>query len=125
MVAFSVLSALPAHASENGSAVPFFNLEKMIVNLAPPDIDRYVQISLAYETTDEVAQKNLKTYLPVIRSRVLLLLSTKTVEEIKTIEGKQVLLNQALNVARLTLPEQPNLEGKGIKDVHITSFVVQ
>lgn len=113
------------HASDNGDGTPFFNIDKMIINLAPPDINRYVQISFAYETSDPIAQQNLQTYLPVIRSRVLMVLSTKTAQEIKTIQGKQELLDQVLEVARLSLPEQLDVADKGIKDVHITSIVVQ
>ena len=101
----------------------FFTLDPLVVNLAPPDINRYLQVSVAYEIDSDDVVNHLKSFNPIVRSRMLIVLSTKTVDELLTIEGKQLLMDQLLDLARVSLP--PQVEASSIKDVHMTSFVIQ
>lgn len=127
---FLCLSALTSLAIAGGgggesAGNPYLKLEPLVVNLAPPNVDRYLQIGITYEADDNAALENMKAYLPIIRSRALIVLSTKTLEDVSSTPGKQFLMDQLLDAARYTLPEIPDHHGKGVKDVHLTAFVVQ
>ncbi|MDX1669577.1 MAG: flagellar basal body-associated FliL family protein [Limnobacter sp.] len=103
----------------------FFDLEPVIVNLAAPDTNRYLQVTFTYELSGDTTLENMKTYLPIIRSRALMVLSTKTAEEISSPQGKNLLLDQLLDAARYTLTGVDFNPGKGVENVHLTSFIIQ
>ena len=67
----------------------FHTLEPFTVNLAEENGDHYLQLSVVYQVADDKAVDHVKVYLPVIRNRILLLLSAKRPSELQTAEGKQ------------------------------------
>jgi flagellar FliL protein len=61
--------------------------------------------------------------MPVIRSRMLLLLAAKTAEELATTAGKQKLMAELLAEARAPLAgDSPT---RGVENVHFSAFVIQ
>src|SRR5206468_1618094 len=70
----------------------FVNMEPFTVNLQPENGDHYLQVGVVYQVTDDKATDTMKTYMPVIRSRLLLLLSAKRPSELATGEGKKKLV---------------------------------
>lgn len=82
---------------EHASAPPavvvptFLPLENMVVNLADPGGDRFVQIGITLELQDDKTAGLVKQYLPSIRSGVLLLVSQRSSEELLAREGKEKL----------------------------------
>ena len=103
----------------------FMVLDPFVVNLAAPDQSRYLQIGITYETSNPLIAEEVKTYTPVIRSRILLVLSGKTVEQLTSIEGKQQLMDELVDLARVTIKGDPKDPTRGIRDVHFSSFVIQ
>ncbi|HEX4880707.1 MAG TPA: flagellar basal body-associated FliL family protein [Limnobacter sp.] len=103
----------------------FAVLEQFVVNLAEPDSTRYLQIGITYEVSTPMAVEEIKTYTPVIRSRILLVLSGKTVADLTSIEGKQRLMDELVDLARVTVHGDPKDPTRGIRDVHFSSFVIQ
>lgn len=69
----------------------FMPMENMVVNLADPGGDRFAQIGITLELADAKAAEQVKTYMPSIRSSVLLLVSQRTTDELLTREGKEKL----------------------------------
>ena len=69
----------------------FLPLENMVVNLADPGGDRFVQIGITLELQDDKTAKVVKQYLPSIRSGVLMLVSQRSSEELLAREGKEKL----------------------------------
>ena len=69
----------------------FHTLDPFTVNLTEENGDHYLQVSIVYQVADNKIVDEVKTYLPVIRNRVLLLLSAKRPSELATAEGKQKL----------------------------------
>ena len=82
---------------ESGSApaaavVPtFLPLDNMVVNLADPGGERFVQLGITLELQDDKTAGLVKQYLPSIRSGILMLVSQRSSEELLLREGKEKL----------------------------------
>ncbi|MCQ8897761.1 flagellar basal body-associated FliL family protein [Limnobacter humi] len=103
----------------------FVVMDPFVVNLAAPDSTRYLQIGITYETTGPLIAEEIKTFTPVIRSRILMVLSSKNVSQLTTIEGKQALMDELVDLARVTIKGDVKDPTHGIRDVHFSSFVIQ
>jgi flagellar protein FliL len=106
-----------AQASQSERAV--MPLEPFLVNLADRDSRRYLKVKIELEVDQDKAVKELEKSLPRIRDALILLLSSKTYEEIATMEGKRQLKLDV--VAKLA----PLPGGSKLKDVYFTEFVAQ
>lgn len=98
----------------------FEKLEPFVVNLAGGSA--MLQIELQAEVADAEAQAQLKAYLPKIRSAMILLLSSKTEEELQSADGKiklkaqvKKIMNEAMDAA----------ETEPVENVLFTSFIIQ
>lgn len=98
----------------------FVTLEPFTVNLA--DQDRFLQVGVVYEVAGNEVAEAMKAQMPVIRSRILLLLSSKTVEALTGVDGKQKLAEELLTEARAPLAPKGD---EAIGQVHFSSFVIQ
>jgi flagellar FliL protein len=74
----------------------FLPLDNMVVNLADPGGDRFVQIGITLELADAKTADQVKSYLPSIRSGILLLVSQRTSGELLQREGKEKLAHDVL-----------------------------
>jgi len=63
------------------------------VNLADPGGEKFAQIGITVEVMDQKTADKVKSYLPTIRSGVLMLVSQRTSEELLTKGGKEKLQN--------------------------------
>ncbi|MEN9890383.1 MAG: hypothetical protein RLY78_678 [Pseudomonadota bacterium] len=91
----------PAHDAPKVTRDPkhppvFVPLDPFTVNLADRDADRYAQVSVTLELADAKVEAELKTYMPAIRSNILLLLSSRKAEHLITREGKEKLAQSIL-----------------------------
>ena len=82
----------------------FVNLEPFTVNLAFEGSDRYLQTTIVLQMSDDRAAEAMKAYMPLIRNRVLMLLSSKRPSEIEPYEGKQKLVTEIVAAAREMVP---------------------
>ncbi|RXZ32828.1 flagellar basal body-associated protein FliL [Oxalobacteraceae bacterium CAVE-383] len=130
--AFFVLSSKkPAeaeHAASSGesSKVPVFvAIEPYVVNLqtAENGSDQFLQTSLTLQVADEGTAEAIKTFMPLVRSRLLVTLSSKKSAELVTVEGKKKLTEEI--IATLNQPFTPNGKPQQVNDVFYTSFVIQ
>lgn len=117
------------HAVERKGPSVFAPLDPFTVNLADPSRDHYLQIGLTYELYASDVEAELKAQMPLLRSRALLLLTSKTSEELATPEGKGKLAGELVTLARAALaaskvPGTQNSE-RGVADVHFSSFIIQ
>lgn len=103
----------------------FVVMDQFVVNLAEPDSTRYLQIGITYEVGGPSTSEEIKNFTPVIRSRILLVLSGKNVGNLTSIEGKQQLMDELVDLARVTIKGDPKDPTRGIRDVHFSSFVIQ
>jgi len=146
----------PAGAAEakpkHTSAPVFVTLEPFVVNLAG-DVQHYLQVGIDLRVVDTHVPDQIKVHLPEIRNSVLLLLSSKRVEDLSSVEQKNQLraeireaVNQLLGIntpapkpeaiGEAHAAEPPKADSAkagehkaddeaGAVDVLLTSFVIQ
>src|SRR5271165_4565095 len=83
----------------------FVVMEPFTVNLQSENGDQFLQITFTLQVPDSGQEELLKTYMPQLRSRLLLLLSSKKAAEISTIEGKKKLTDEI--IATVNQPFSP------------------
>ena len=119
----------PAPSKKKKDPSVFQPLDPFTVNLADPGREHYLQIGLTYEVATSDVGDALKQQMPLIRSRVLLLLTSKSADELGSPQGKAKLAGDLVALARGALANSPapgaqNAE-RGIVDVHFASFIIQ
>lgn len=122
----------------------FTPLENFTVNLRDEGGDHYAQIGVTLEVEDSAVETDLKARLPALRNNILLLIASKSTEDLLTIEGKQLLARQiGVRAAQsigieitdadlVTAPENASAPAPAkpkvvnpIKDVLFSTFLVQ
>lgn len=126
-----VVPFLGGEAEEEGSAAEeaaaaggkelgvLHSLRPFIVNLVDPSGKRYLKVTLDLELTGPEVKGEVETRRPQVRDTILILLSSKSFEDINTPEGKLRLRNEIISRVNLYLTA-----GK-VKNVYFTEFVVQ
>jgi flagellar protein FliL len=101
----------------------FVVIEPFTVNLQPEEGEQYLQIQFTLQVSSLEQVELIKTNMPHVRNRVLLLLSGKKASEISTVEGKKQLSKEIIEAVK-----QPFFD-KGppqeVSDVMFTSFIIQ
>ena len=94
-------------------------LKPFIVNLADPKASHFLKATITLEVKNDKAKDLTDKMLPKIRNDILLLLSSQTLEDVISIEGKVRLRDEIL--ARVS-----RIIGRGrLKNVYFSQFVVQ
>lgn len=101
----------------------FVPLDPFVVNLIQENGDHYLQIGLVYQMSDDKSVDALKAFMPVIRNRILLLLSSKRPSDISTLEGKQRLVTELVGAARESVPGAT--PERGIESAMLSAMVIQ
>lgn len=124
---YQQISNAPAQAARPVPApVPVFMvLDTFTVNVQNPDndMDRVLYVGLTLQLPDEATRKALNDYLPMVRSRLLLLLSRQQSSELASEQGKQQLADKI----KQTLHE-PLYKGQTpavVSDVLFTAFILR
>ena len=108
------------HETENQELIgPILSLDTFIVNLIGDRGKNYLKAKIELELDSEKATAEINTRLPQIRDSILTLLSSKSNEDINSLEGKY-----QLRAEILTTINQYLKTGK-IKNVYFTDFIVQ
>jgi flagellar FliL protein len=118
-----------AHREEKARPDVFVGLDTFTVNLQPESGDHYLQTTLTLKVTDNSIQDALKLKMPEVRSRLLLLLSSKAPSELSTVEGKRKLAQQIADEVNLTLDPDAAANktdpAGAVLSVFFTSFIIQ
>ncbi|MBP6894811.1 MAG: flagellar basal body-associated protein FliL [Gammaproteobacteria bacterium] len=130
-----------APSSAKKPAPIYMALDNMVVNLADPGGDRFAQIGVTLELSDEKLGDQIKQRLPAVRSSILMLVSQRTAEELLRRDGKdklaQDIVMEVSRVAGLRTPRPIRTDGEGdrrpltqrytgpIRAVLFASFIVQ
>jgi flagellar FliL protein len=129
--AWFLLGSKANHGGEHASAKEapgkppvFMALEPFTVNLQMEEgAQQFLQIGMTLQVADQAQTDLIKLYLPQVRGRLLMLLSSKRASEILTVDGKKQLAGEIVSQVK------ESFSGKGPKpelsDVFFTSFVVQ
>ena len=109
-----------AIAGENGGGEGYEKLDPFTVNLV--GLHQVVQLSATLKIAKPDVSDKIKLYMPAIQNEIILLLSTKTPEQLQTSEGRQQLILET----RLAANKALMLTAKdGIADVFFESFLIQ
>jgi flagellar FliL protein len=113
------------HAEEKteAKAPTFVVIEPFVVNLQQESGDQYLQVAMTLQVPDGPTAEALKLYMPQVRSRLLMVLSSKKASELLTSEGKRKLTDEIID--QLGEPFSGKGKGPQITDVFYTSFVIQ
>jgi flagellar FliL protein len=115
-----------AHEAAKETAAPpvFLALDAFTVNLQPGEgSEQFLQTNLTLQVADQEQAELLKAYMPNVRSRLLLLLSGKKASDILSVEGKNKLTQEILEIFKE--PLMPGGPKAKVSNVLYTSFVVQ
>ncbi len=66
----------------------FIAMDEFLVNLPGKGGEHYLQTKMVLRTADSTTEKRITDFLPLVRDRVLAVLSSRTVSEMATVEGK-------------------------------------
>jgi flagellar FliL protein len=94
-----------------------------VVNFASQGKARFLQVTVEVMTRSPGVPDSVKLHMPVIRNNLMLLLSSQSYDSVSTLEGKEALREEALEVIQLILEEETG--DPGIEAVYFTSFVMQ
>lgn len=120
-------TAIAEAAMEPNEPVPprFVTVSPFTVNIQGGDYyeHRLLYTGLTIEVGDEKTQELLEQNMPQLRSRLLMLLSSKKATELTTSQGKQVLTKDILSL--FDEPFVDNQPALAVTDVFYTDFIVQ
>ena len=112
------VAEMPVEEEENAIG-PLYSLDTMIVNLADHGGKRYLRVTMALELSDPESVATIESRLPQVRDAVLMILPTKTYDDVSTTDGKITLRNQVMEKIN-------SLMTKGrVTNIYFTEFVVQ
>jgi flagellar FliL protein len=123
-------------------APTFLPLDNMVVNLADPGGNRFIQVGLTLQLQDAATGEAVKAFMPSIRSQILLLLSQRTADEVLQVQGKEKLSTDIIaavcNTMGYPVPEaedhggdakpkkkRKKAEPSPVQGVLFSSFIVQ
>lgn len=114
-----------SHKEEVRKAVVpvFLPMESFTVNLQPETGDQYLQINFTLQVNGNDQVELIKTNMPKVRSRMLMLLSSKRASELISSDGKQQLAAEI--IAQIKLPFDEHATPADVTDVLFTSFIIQ
>lgn len=101
----------------------FVKLETFTVNLDPEEGEKYLQVDITLSASSKDEAAVLEQHMPLVRNRVLMVLTSKKPSEISSMDGKKALSQEI--VAQLNKPFTLQAKPQKISDVFFTSFVVQ
>jgi flagellar protein FliL len=101
----------------------FLAVDPFTVNLQPETGDQYLQVSFTLQVEGADQVELIKLNMPKVRSRLLMLLSSKKASELITSEGKQLLAAQIIE--QIKLPFEEHGPQQEVTDVLFTSFIIQ
>ena len=94
-------------------------LESFVVNLADPSAQRYLKVTMKVEFFGGQVPGRFGTRDAQIRDLVLTLLSSKTVDDVRTVEGKSQLRDEIIARINRVLGED------AVKAIYFAEFIVQ
>lgn len=108
------------HAEEEAEASKppvYVTLEPFTVNLTSEASDRYLQVGIDLKVSAADIEGKVKLHLPEIRNGILLLLTSKKVDDLASIEGKNTLreeirdiVNKAIGYYKAPAAPKPTIE---------------
>jgi flagellar FliL protein len=117
----NILKRQLTERKENAPPI-YIPMEEMIVNLPGRGGEHYLQTKIVLRTADSGTESKIKQFEPVIRDKILTVLSSRQMQELATVEGKTMMAREIALVinsiiapqitAIYVLQQQPNTADK-------------
>ncbi len=110
-----------ARAAKEEEVPVIFAMEPFVVNIRDNSDIRYLKLKVEFEVVSEgkEVKTELDPYMPLVKDAILMLLTSKTLDEVKDVPGKTRLKQEIMTSACRILPR-----GK-VTNVYFTDFVIQ
>jgi flagellar protein FliL len=108
-----------AGSDEHQGGGPLLELASMVTNLAEPDNDRYLKVTIQVRITGEAARAEVEAQIVPVRNQILLYLSSLTVADTSGAENKRDIQKKVKRIANEAMPSSR------ITQVYFTEFVIQ
>ena len=72
----------------------FIKMDEFTVNLPGRGGEHYLQTAIVLRTGDADTEGKIKNFLPVIRDKIILVLSSRTMQELATVDGKNAMAKE-------------------------------
>jgi len=96
-----------------------YPLDTFTVNLKSDAGRRYLKVTMSLELEGEELSLELDAKSPVLRDRIIRILTSKTLEEISSKKGKQKVSQQIMDTLNLMISDGD------IRGIYFTEFVIQ
>ena len=90
----------------------FVQLEQFTVNLAPEEGEHFLQSTMVLRVADAKVGDSLKLYMPELKHRIIMLLSSKKPSDLVSSEGREELADEIKEEANDVLGYAPNPKKK-------------
>lgn len=110
-------------SATRGQAVFYTIRPVFVVNFQSSKRAKFLQISVDVMARDEDVIDKVMDNLPLIKNDLVILFSSQKYENLKKVEGKEKLREEALKVIQNVLKKETGQPG--VEDVLFTSFVMQ
>jgi flagellar FliL protein len=94
-----------------------------VVAFRDPKTVRFVKLSVDVMARDDDVIEDVRLHMPAIRDRVIILLSSKSEDNLMDTEGKEQLREEVLAAVQNVLKE--NNDAPDVEAVYFTNFVMQ
>ena len=103
----------------------FATLEAFTVNLIGEENQdpQFLQVSVTLQAKDAQGVDGIKEHMPMIRNRMLLILSSKKASEVSSAQGKDKLVEEIMT--ELNKPYEEDDEEQLVIAVFFTTFIIQ
>jgi flagellar protein FliL len=98
---------------------PLLALESMVTNLAEPDENRYLKVTMQLRITSEAAKAEVESHIVPVRNQILLYLSSLAIEDLSGADNKRAIQKRVKRIANEAMPSSR------ITEVYFTEFVIQ
>jgi flagellar FliL protein len=98
---------------------PIFSLDTFVVNLADPSGDKYARIRIELELKNDEILEKIEKISPRIYDSILMILSSKLSEEIRSIEGKNKMKEEIIESINTIFRDEE------IIAIYFREFVIQ
>jgi len=84
----------------------YIPLDEMIVNLPGRGGEHYLQTKIVLRTSDSATEGKITSFMPVIRDKIITVLSSRQMQELATVEGKVMMAREiALVINSIIAPQ--------------------
>jgi hypothetical protein len=81
-------------------------MDEIVVNLPGRGGEHYLQTKIVLRTSDSSTEGKLKEFMPLIRDRVITVLSSRQMQELATVEGKTMMSKEVALVINSIISPQ-------------------